>query len=122
MSNRIFLSVIVLFFTLISGFGDAHGFVHAADIWQNERMIWSSFWKSALGFSVGIVAYWVNIRFLKQLGVTSAETQTLFWFGTTLVGVALLSRKFLKWQPIDQFVAVAVVIGILWILLRTSEK
>lgn len=122
MSNRIFLSVIVLFFTLISGFGDAQGFVHAADIWQNERMIWSSFRKSALGFSVGIVAYWVNIRFLKQLGVTSAETQTLFWFGTTLVGVALLSRKFLKWQPIDQFVAVAVVIGILWILLRTSEK
>jgi hypothetical protein len=64
--------------------------------------------------------YWVAIRSYQQLGVLFAETQVLFWFAVTIVGVAIFSGKFARWHTIDQIVAVAVLAGIGWLLFRTG--
>ncbi|HYR86493.1 MAG TPA: hypothetical protein VE422_20565 [Terriglobia bacterium] len=75
--------------------------------------------KSAAGFGLGIVMYWASIRFLQQFGVLSAETQTILWFGVTIIGIAVLSGSSLRWAVVDQSVAVLVLAGIGWLLFRT---
>jgi hypothetical protein len=106
--------------TLISGICDSRGFVHAAAMWQEGRLVWSELGKSALGFGVGIGTYWLVVKYLGQFGVLSPETQTLVWFGITIVGVAAVSGRFLLWQAVDQAVAVAVLLGMGWLLYRTG--
>jgi hypothetical protein len=44
----------------------------------------------------------------------------MVWFGATIVGVAALSGQLLRWHPADQFVALAVMAGIGWLLFRTA--
>jgi len=44
--------------------------------------------------------------------------QTLIWFSTTLIGVAALNGRFLQWPSSDQAVAMLVLIGIAWLLVR----
>ena len=117
---QIRLLFLIVGITLISGIGDSQGFIHAAKLWQNGRIVWNEFGKSALGFGVGISTYWLAVRYLSEFGVLSPETQTLIWFGTTIVGVALISGKFLRWQTIDQIVAVVILLGIGWLLFRTG--
>jgi len=52
--------------------------------------------------------------------IISPEIQTIGWFTVTILGVALFSGKFLRWQTIDQFVGIAVLFGIAWLLIRTA--
>jgi hypothetical protein len=118
---KIRLLFLLVGITLISGIGDSQGFIHAAKMWRNGKLVWDEFGKSALGFGVGIGTYWLAIKYLNEFGVFSAETQTLIWFGVTIIGVALISRKFFVWQTIDQVVAVYVFLGISWLLLRTGD-
>ena len=113
--RRLFLIVAI---TLISGVGDSQGFIHAARMWQDGKIVWNEFGKSASGFSVGIGSYWLAVKYLKEFGVFSPETQTLLWFGVTIIGVALISRKFFVWQKIDQLVAGFVFLAISWLLFR----
>jgi hypothetical protein len=87
-------------------------------MWQNDKLVWDEFGKSASGFGVGIGSYWLAVKYFKEFGVFSPETQTLIWFGVTIVGVALISRKFFVWQKIDQVVAGFVFLGISWLLFR----
>jgi hypothetical protein len=112
--------LLIIFFTLLSGFGDAQGFLHSSRIWQDGRPVWSEVAKSMSGFLFGITMFWLALRWLGQLGVASAEVQTLLWFGVTIVGVALLSGQFARWERLDQVVAVAVLAGIGWLLFRTG--
>ncbi len=111
--------LLIIVLTLISGIGDAQGFIHAARLWQGGSIAWSELTKSALGFGVGISMYWLALRSMKELGILAPEIQTVIWFGVTLVGVALASGSFFKWQLIDQAVAVGVLAGIGWLMLRT---
>jgi hypothetical protein len=37
-----------------------------------------------------------------------------------MVGVAAVSGRFLRWEAVDQAVAVAVLVGISWLLVRTE--
>jgi hypothetical protein len=115
------LLLLILGITVLSGLGDSQGFLHAARIWRDDQLVWNALAKSALGFTFGIVLYWIAIRFLQQFGIFSAETQTILWFGITLLGVAMFSGKFFRWSRTDQIVAVAVLAGIGWLLLRTGE-
>jgi hypothetical protein len=115
---RLFLFIIGI--TVVSGIGDSRGFFHAANMWRHDALVFSEFGKSALGFSIGISTYWIAVKYLNQLGVLSPEIQTLIWFGITIVGVAFISGKFLQWQTIDQIIAVAVLLGIAWLLFRTG--
>jgi len=121
MPEQISLLLLILGITVLSGLGDSQGFLHAARIWRDDQLVWNELAKSALGFTFGIVLYWIAIRFLQQFGIFSAETQTILWFGITLLGVAIFSGKFFRWSRTDQIVAVAVLAGIGWLLLRTGE-
>lgn len=111
---------IALALTVLSGLGDAQGFLHAARVWQAGRLIWSEVAASAAGFGFGIAVYWVAVRFYQQVGVTWAEAQTILWFAVTLIGVALVSGKFAHWAPAERLVAVVVAAGVGWLLLRTG--
>tara|TARA_Y100000310_G_C20395013_1_gene674662 strand:+ start:226 stop:594 length:369 start_codon:yes stop_codon:yes gene_type:complete len=111
-------SVIVLI--LLSGFADSQGFIYASRMWDQGKLIWSALGKSALGFGVGIITFWLAIRYMREVGIVTAEIQTTLWFATAIIGVALVSGHFLQWKAIDQLVAVGVIVGIGWLLVRTS--
>lgn len=119
-AEQIKLLFLIVGITLISGIGDSQGFIYAAKMWQNGKIVWNEFGKSALGFGIGISTYWFAVKYLKEFGVFSPEIQTLIWFGVTIIGVALISRKFFVWQMIDQVIAIIVFAGIGWLLFRTG--
>ncbi len=121
MSNeqvRLWLIIIVL--TVLSGIGDSQGFVHAAKVWTNDKLVWSEVGKSALGFAVGISLYWIVIKYMNTAGIAAPEIQTLIWFSITILGVAILSRNFFRWQTVDQIVGIAVLVGVGWLMVRTG--
>lgn len=108
-------------FTLLSGFGDAEGFVHASKIWQEGRFVWSEALKSLAGFQFGMLMFWLALWKLSDFGVVAVETQTLFWFVATIIGVALLSGRLLRWPAIDQAVAIGVLAGLSWLMYRGAR-
>jgi hypothetical protein len=112
---------LIIAITLVSGIADAQGFVHASKIWQNGKLIWDQLGKSALGFSTGIASYWLSLRYMRELGVATPEVQTLTWFAVTLIGVALINGKLFKWPLLDQAVALAVLVGVGFLLVRRGE-
>jgi hypothetical protein len=112
---------LIIAITLVSGIADAQGFVHASKIWQNGKLVWDQLGKSALGFSAGIGSYWLSLRYMRELGVVAPEVQTLTWFAVTLIGVALVSGKLFKWPLLDQAVALAVLVGVGFLLVRRGE-
>jgi hypothetical protein len=112
--------VLLIALTLLSGFADAQGFVHASNIWLNGKLIWPEIMKSAAGFGVGIVAYWTCIKFLQDINIVSPEIQTIGWFTATIVGVAIFSGKFLHWRIADQVVGIVILLGVAWLLTRST--
>jgi hypothetical protein len=112
--------VLIVVLTLVAAVFDSQGFVHSARIWEDGRLVWAEVGKAAGGFAVGITLYWIAIRYLKAVGVASAEIQTTIWFVVTIVGVAIASGAFFKWRPADQAVAVAVIVGMGWLAYRTG--
>lgn len=113
--------LLIAVLTVLCGIGDALGFIHAGKVWQDGRIDWSHALKSAAGFQLGVVAYWLALRFLAQHGIVAVEIQTLFWFAATIVGVALLSGQMLHWPAADQIAAAAVLLGIGWLLCRPAR-
>ena len=120
LSEQVRLWLLIIAITVLSGIGDSQGFVHAAKIWVNEKLVWSELGKSALGFAVGISLYWIVLKYMNAAGIAAPEIQTLVWFSVTLLGVAIISRNFLRWQTIDQIVGVAVLAGVAWLMVRTG--
>ncbi len=114
------LSVLVAAFTIASGVFDALAFTHAAAMWKEGRVVWPEAGKSCGSFLLGMTAYWGAVRYLGEAGVVFAELQTLLWFAVTIVGVALLGGRFLHWQPTEQVVALAVMVGLGWLISRTG--
>lgn len=112
--------MLVLVLTLLSGIGDAQGFLHAAQVWQEGRPALDHVARSALGFAFGVVTYWGAVRYLTELGVGSPEVQTLLWFAVTIVGVAAFSGRFAQWRLPEQIIALAVLAGIGWLMWRTG--
>ena len=118
--HQIFLIVVIIALTLLSGIADAQGFIHASTAWMNGKVIWEECLKSLLGFAVGAICYILVTNYLRQAGVVSAEMQTIIWFTVTIIGVALFNGKILHWQIADQIVAFAVLCGVAWLLMRTG--
>jgi hypothetical protein len=112
--------VLAIALSVLSGMGDAYGFVHASRIWRRELVVWGEMGRSALGFSVGTALQWLAIRYLRQVGVTIAEVQTLVLFAATMIGIALLNRSFFAWASADRAVAALVVFGLAWLIVRTG--
>jgi hypothetical protein len=112
--------LLIVLFTLLSGLGDALGFIYAGRVWQGGQFNAANALKSTAAFQAGVTMYWLALRHLEAQGVVAVEAQTLFWFGATVIGIAVLSRQFLRWPLPDQAVALAVLIGIGWLLHRTA--
>ena len=71
-------------------------------------------------FAVGLISYLFAVQGLMRLGIGAPEVHMLFWFGVTVVGVALLSGRFGQWAGIDRLVGFAVVVGIAWLICRVE--
>ena len=118
MLTRLLPVVLVVVLTLLSAFCDSIGLLYASRIWREDGLQWRELRLSALGFLAGVMFYWTAIRYLNQTGIVAPELQALLWFGTAAIGVALLSGQFFSWHPVDQSVAIAVLVGIGWLLWR----
>lgn len=114
-------SVIVLILIVLSGFADSLGFVYAARIWERDEIAWPAVGKAAAGWWVGITLYVFALRYMARMGVTSAEIQTTVWFAMTIIGVVIFSGRFFSWPRLEQCVAVFVLIGLGWLLVRTEH-
>lgn len=108
--------------TVICGAADALGFVHASRIWQGGQFQVRDALMSAAFFQLGVFMYWIALRTLGDWGVVSTEAQTLVWFVTTIIGVAILSGQFMRWQAVDQCIAIVVMLGMAWLLSRTGAE
>ena len=117
---QVILAALLITLTLLSGFADAQGFVHASKMWVDGNLVWLEVLKSALGFGLGILTYWICVRFLRELGILSPEIQTVIWFTVTIIGVAIASGKFLHWRITEQIVAIIVILGVAWLMIRAS--
>lgn len=114
-------SLVVFILMVVSGFADSLGFVYAGKVWQKDMVSWPNLGLSALGWATGISFYLISLRYLTRMGVTSAEIQTIVWFAMTIIGVVIFSGKFFTWPRLEQSVAVLVLVGLAWLLARTSE-
>lgn len=111
---------IILFLTLLTGLADAHGFVYAARMWTPTGIDRSAALVAIVSFVAGIPCYLLSIRYLVAGGVQAVELQTACWFLATMIGVAVAGGSFWGWQTIDQSVAVLVILGVLWLIIRTG--
>jgi len=116
MTRHLLVGAACVGLTLISGLGDSYGFVHATGAWRGGALVGSELARSAIGFVVGIMSYWLVVRYLGALGVRSVTLQTLGWFAVTIVGVAVVSGDIARWSPVNKVVGVAVVAGVGWLL------
>lgn len=109
---------LVLAITVVSGLADARGFLYAAQIWHDGALSPGALARSAAGFAVGISLYYVGLKLQTALGIRAPELQAASWFAVTLIGVAVTSGRFTTWRPVDQLVAVLVLVGIGWLMFR----
>jgi hypothetical protein len=112
------IAALIAFITVLSGLADAQACMYASRIWQGGQIHWPELFKSAAGFQVGMTLYFIVLRLLTAQGVVAVEVQTLLWFGTTILGVAVLSGRFMQWPVFDQCAALMVVLGMALLLLR----
>jgi hypothetical protein len=112
--------ILIIVFTVLSGLGDAAGFIYASKVWHEGRFVWIESLKCIAGFQFGMVMYWFALWKLNEHGVVAVEVQTLFWFVATIVGVALISGRLLQWPVVDQAIAGAVMMGVGWLLFRSA--
>ena len=110
----------VVAFTALTGYADSQGFVHASRIWDGGQVVWRHLVLSGLGFLVGVVAYWLVVRFAGELGVRSAVLQTLGWFAVTIAAVVLTDVGHHRWELLDTATAAVVVGGLGLLLYRTA--
>jgi len=109
---------LIIIFTLISGIGDAQGFIHTSSTWNHGKIIWIECVKALIGFGVGAGGYIVAVNYMKQAGILIPELQTMIWFVITILGVALASGELLRWQRTDQIIAVISILCISWLVIR----
>jgi len=105
--------------TLLSGYADSVGFVHSARVWAHGMLVWAEVAKSSLGYALGAVTYWWAIKYLNEFGIVSPEVQTLGWFVVTIAGVALLSGDLFRWPLTDRGVALGILLGLDWLVVRS---
>jgi hypothetical protein len=107
-------------FTVLTGYADAQGFVHASKIWSDGNVVRREMVLSGLAFLVGVVAYWIVVRFAAELGVGSAVLQTMGWFAVTIAAVVLTEASHQHWELLDTATAAVVVSGLGLLLYRTA--
>lgn len=119
--SKIQTLITVVILTVITGLADSQGFVHAAKVWEKGHFISPEAIKSAVAIIIGLVSYWLLIKFMQQYGIFSAEIQILIWFVVTIIGVALFSGKIFQWTVLDQAIALITLFGIGALIIRTHS-
>ena len=114
------LALLVVSLTLLSGLADGFGFLHAARVWQEERIVWPEAGRALLGFGVGTSLYILVLRYVQQLGIVLPEIQSVLLFTVAMISVAIINGQFIRWSWVDQAVAVATLAGIGWLIIRTG--
>lgn len=112
--------IVIITLTILSGLGDANGFTHAANMWNKGRLVLPELIRAAIGFTFGIATYMVSIRYFQRFGIVTPEMQTVGWMVVTTIGVAIIGGRFVHWQRFDQVLAVAIIIGLGTLVLRTN--
>lgn len=118
--QKLFPLICLIVLTLCSGMFDAQGFIYASKMWKDGALVKVAAGKSILFFFVGMTLYLFSLRFQQQVSVISPEFQSLFWFSVTLVGVAIINGKFMQWSNLDRVIALIILCGIGWLLVRTG--
>ena len=113
-------AVAVVILTTLAGLADAQGFVHAGRVWTTTGIDYVAALLATIGFTSSVPCYLFAIRFLTAGGVHAVEIQTACWFVATMVGVAIAGGNFLRWNIADQAVALVVVGGVIWLVMRTG--
>ncbi len=117
---KILYVVLVVALTLFSGLADSRAFLFAAQTWHDDRLNLLLLGKALVFFAIGILLYVLSLKFLRYLGVYSATIQTSLWFMATIIGLALISGEFVRWQRLDQAVAIVVAAGLTWLVVRVE--
>ena len=89
-------------------------------MWRASGVVWDELARSAFGFGMGITSYWLSVRFMPRIGLANAEVQTLVWLVAPIIGVALASGRCTRWPAVDQLVALVVVSGLGWLVMRSA--
>lgn len=118
--QRLLFIIFITVLIVLSGIGDGQGFIHASTAWVNGKIVWKESILALLGFVGGAICYIWSTNFLKQSGIISVEIQTIVWFAVTIIGVALVRGDVLHWHLADQIVALIVLAGIVWLLVRVG--
>jgi hypothetical protein len=112
-----FLSAsLVLVLTLLSGVMDARGFLYAGRAWPHGQIDWIAVGMAMLAFFGGISLYIGSVRFMQAMGLNAIALQSGIWFFATMIGIAAMDGSVLAWSRIQQLVAVAVLIGLGWLI------
>ena len=106
----------VLVLTVTSGVMDARGFVYAGQAWPQGQIDWVTVGKSMLAFFAGISLYIGAVRFMQAMGLNAVALQSAIWFAVTAIGIAALDGSELQWTRLQQLVAIAVVVGLAWLI------
>lgn len=107
--------------TLLTAWGDSRGFIHASRAWAQGNPQWSDIWLAAGWFTVGVVFYLLALKYLQPFRDLGPSVQTLAWFLVTIVGVAIGSRDFFRWQIVDQVLALSSVVALAVVIIRTGR-
>jgi len=113
---------LILALTIAAGALDSLAFTYSASIWNEGKLVWLQAAKAAVAFFLGILLYWISVRYLAEAGVVAAEVQTLIWFAATIIGVTALSGRFLYWPVLDQVAALFALLSLGWLIMRTSAS
>jgi len=109
---------IYLCLTLLSGLADAYGFSEASRIWRDRSPSTIALARSGIGYTLGIMFYWLGLRFIVASGVMSASAQTLIWFVITIIGVAVFSGDFREWDAGAYMLAVVAIAAVAGLLIK----
>jgi len=117
-NKNLIFSIVLIF---MAGLADAQAFLHASQVWQGDRLVFDALAKAVLSFTCSISTYVFTIRYLQRVGIVIAEIQLILWFSITIIGVSVLSGAVFQWPSVDRLVALVVVVGICWLIVRTKE-
>jgi hypothetical protein len=114
-------TLIVLVLTVLSGVMDARGFVYAGRSWPAGSIDWSAVGMSMLAFFAGISLYIGAVRFMQAMGLYAVALQSGIWFVATAIGIAAMDGTVAQWTRAQQFVALAVMAGLAWLITTARE-
>lgn len=119
MSRAVSLAL-VLVLTLLSGFFDARGFVHAARAWPGGRLDSSNALLSIGSFLLGISFYVAAVRFMQNVGIAGVAVQSAIWFVATAIGVAVMDGSVVQWSRGQQVVGLGIALALTWLIASTA--